>query len=56
MNDRTDLDKIREELKKSSENIFKKKPKEIEEELRKERTMGSPDNLIDRDEDEEKDD
>ncbi|WP_308365564.1 MULTISPECIES: hypothetical protein [unclassified Microbulbifer] len=53
MNDQDKLKKIEEELKKSSEELFKPRPKDIEEELDKKDTFGSPDNLIDRSDEEE---
>jgi hypothetical protein len=40
-----ELDKIEKEIKKSSKDYFKQKPKDIEEELIKESTLGTPDNL-----------
>ena len=42
------LKDIEAELKKSSKELFKRRPKEIEDELAKKNTFGSPDNLIDR--------
>ncbi|MCW8126602.1 hypothetical protein [Microbulbifer halophilus] len=53
MNDQDKLKKIEEELKKSSEDLFKPRPKDIEEELAKKDTFGSPDNLVDRSDEEE---
>ena len=46
MNSEKRLKEIEEQLKKSSEEIFKKKPSEIRKELEKETTLGSPKNLI----------
>jgi len=40
-----ELKKIEEELKKSSKEIFKPRPKDIQEELEKETFLGNPDNL-----------
>ena len=40
-----ELDKIEKEIEKSSKDYFKQKPKDIEEELKKETTLGTPDNL-----------
>ena len=45
MNDKERLREIKEELKKSSEKIFEKKPKDVEEELKKETYLGSTKNL-----------
>ena len=38
-------DEIEKELENSSSEYFKKKPKDIEDELKKEKTLGTPDNL-----------
>ena len=46
MNTEKRLKEIEEQLKKSSKDIFKKKPNEIQKELEKETTLGSPKNLI----------
>lgn len=48
MANRERLKDIEAELKKSSKELFKRCPKEIEGELAKKNTFGSPDNLIDR--------
>ncbi|MCP4490601.1 MAG: hypothetical protein GY820_25290 [Gammaproteobacteria bacterium] len=40
-----ELDKIEKEIEESAKLIFKKKPKEIQEELEKETILGSPKNL-----------
>ncbi|WP_250462347.1 hypothetical protein [Microbulbifer litoralis] len=53
MNDQERLKKIEEELKKTSEELFKPRPKDTEEELAKKDTFGSPDNLTDRSDEEE---
>lgn len=41
-----ELDKIEKELEKSSNEYFKKKPEDVEEEFKKETTLGSPNNLV----------
>lgn len=46
MNTEKRLKEIEEQLKKSSTEIFKKKPAEIQKELEKEQTLGSPKNLV----------
>ena len=46
MNADKTLKEIEEQLKKSSDEIFKKKSAEIQKELEKETTLGSPKNLI----------
>lgn len=46
MNADKTLKEIEEQLKKSSDEIFKKKPAEIQKELEKETILGSPKNLI----------
>ena len=46
MNEKDRLKRIEEELKKSSQQLFKTKPKEVEEELERETILGSPENLI----------
>lgn len=46
MNTSDRLKKIEEELKKSSDELFKPKPKDIQEELEKETVLGSPKNLV----------
>ena len=38
--------KAREKAKETASELFKPKPKDIEEELEKETTLGSPDNLV----------
>ncbi|WP_226648537.1 hypothetical protein [Microbulbifer variabilis] len=48
-----ELKKIEEGLKKSSEDLFKPRPKDIEDELSKKDTFGAPDNLVERDDVEE---
>jgi len=48
MTDNDELKKIEEELKKSSKNLFGDKPKDVESELENETCLGTPDNLIDR--------
>lgn len=48
-----ELKKIEKELKKSSETLFKPRPKDIEEELSKKDTFGTPENLVDRNDEEE---
>ncbi|WP_444888239.1 hypothetical protein [Microbulbifer sp. JMSA008] len=53
MKNSDELKKIEEELKKSSEDLFKPRPKDIEDELSKKDTFGSPDNLVERDDEEE---
>lgn len=53
MKSNNELKKIEEELKKSSEKLFKPRPKDIEDELSKRDTLGSPDNLVDRSDEEE---
>lgn len=40
------LQEIQEQLKKSAEEIFKKKPADIQKELERETILGSPKNLI----------
>lgn len=45
MKTKEELEKIEEEIKESAKEIFKPKPKEIQEELEKESTLGSPNNL-----------
>jgi uncharacterized protein YydD (DUF2326 family) len=40
-----ELEKIEKEIKESAKEIFKPKPKNIQEELKKETTLGSPNNL-----------
>lgn len=46
------LKEIEEALERASKDIFKPRPKEIEEELRKKDTYGNPDNLLNRNEEE----
>jgi len=46
MNTEKRLKEIEEQLKKSSTEIFKQKPADIQKELEKEKTLGSPKNLI----------
>ena len=53
MKSEEELKKIEEALKKSSEELFKPRPKEIEDELSKKDTFGNPENLIDRSDEEE---
>jgi len=40
------LEEIKEKSKETANKLFGKKPKEVEEELERESTLGSPDNLI----------
>lgn len=46
INNEKRLKEIEEQLKKSSAEIFKQKPADIQKELEKEKTLGSPKNLI----------
>lgn len=46
MNDDEKLEEIKEKMKKRAKEIFKPAPPEIEEELRREKTLGNPKNLI----------
>ena len=45
MKNKAEIEKIEKELEDSSKEYFKKKPKDIEDELKKEKTLGTPDNL-----------
>lgn len=53
MNDDEKLEAIKEKMKKRAKEIFKPAPPEIEEELRKEKTLGNLENLISPDNKEE---
>jgi hypothetical protein len=53
MNDHEKLEKIKEKMKQRAKEIFKPAPPEIEEELKKEKTLGNPKNLISPDNKEE---
>ncbi len=53
MKNSDELKRIEEELKKSSEDLFKPRSKDIEDELSKKDTFASPDNLVDRSDEEE---
>lgn len=46
MTSKDDLEKAKERAKKRAEEIFRPAPPEIEEELRKEKTLGTPKNLV----------
>jgi len=46
MNGKDDLEKVKERAKKRAEEIFRPAPPEIEEELKKEKTLGNPKNLV----------
>lgn len=46
MTDRNDLEKAKERAKKRAKEIFRPAPTEIEEELKQEKTLGTPKNLV----------
>ena len=46
MTSKDDLEKAKERAKKRAEEIFRPAPHEIEEELKKEKTLGTPKNLV----------
>lgn len=46
MTSKDDLEKAKERAKKRAEEIFRPAPPEIEEELKKEKTLGNPKNLV----------
>jgi hypothetical protein len=46
MTDRDNLEKAKERAKKRAEEIFRPAPSGIEEELKKEKTLGTPKNLV----------
>ena len=46
MNDQERIELAKEKAKESAKDLFKKKPKDIQEEFEKETTLGKPDNLI----------
>ena len=45
MKNKKELENIEKELEETAKELFKPKPKDIEEELQKETTLGSPNNL-----------
>jgi hypothetical protein len=45
MKSKEELEAIEKEIEESAKNIFKPKPKEIQDELEKETTLGTPNNL-----------
>lgn len=53
MTDKNDLEKAWERAEKRAKEIFKPAPPEIEEELRKEKTLGTPKNLVRPDDEDE---
>ena len=46
MNDQKRIKEAKEKAKESAKELFKRKPKDIQEELEKETTLGNPENLI----------
>jgi len=46
MNDEEQIEKVKEKARESAKELFKGKPKEIQEELEKETVLGNPDSLI----------
>jgi len=53
MNHNDRLKQAKEKAKETADKLFKEKPEEIRKILEDETTLGSPDNLIDRDDDED---